>query len=117
MDHQDWTPIVLKKTKPNNNKISNTTNSNYTNNTNNTNLDENIKIKKVSKIMAKQITDGRISKKMSQQDLANQTCIDIKMIKEIENAKCIYNADHINKISKIIGIKIDRKLDIINKNI
>jgi len=118
MDHQDWTTVVLKKNKSD--KKTSETNQNKQINHNNykkQDNDDKIQIKKVSKQMAKQIIDSRVAKKMTQVNLAQQSCIDIKMIKEIENGSCIYNSDHINKISKVLGIKIERKLDIINKEI
>lgn len=118
MDHQDWTTVVLKKNKSD--KKPSETNQNKQVNQNNykkQDNDDKIQIKRVSKQMARQIIDGRVAKKMTQINLAQQSCIDIKMIKEIENGLCVYNSDHINKISKVLGIKIERKLDIINKEI
>ena len=121
MDHQDWTTVVLKKKSDKKNNQSNQNNQNNQSNQNNfkkQDNDDKIQIKKVSKQnMARQIVDGRVAKKMTQLNLAQQSCIDIKMIKEIENASCVYNSDHINKISKVLGIKIERKLNIINKEI
>jgi putative transcription factor len=117
MDHQDWTTVVLKKKSDKKINQNNQNNQSNQNNFKKQDNDDKIQIKKVSKQMARQIIDGRVAKKMTQLNLAQQSCIDIKMIKEIENTSCVYNSDHINKISKVLGIKIDRKLNIINKEI
>jgi ribosome-binding protein aMBF1 (putative translation factor) len=107
MNHQDWKPIVLKdkkevtgkdiitKPKLNQPKIKE-------------DAEGNIIVKKVSKEMAQQVVQGRISKKMSQIDLAKACNIDTKILNEIEKGNCVYNAEHFNKICKTLNIKIER---------
>ena len=111
MDHQDWNTVILRK------KTEKKSNQNSNSNLKKKENDDKIEIKKVSKQMAKQIIDGRMAKKMTQLNLAQQSCIDVKIIKQIESGNCIYNSEHINKISKVLGMKIDRKLNIIYKEI
>ena len=108
--NQDWTTVTLNKiqVKP---KITQTQNIPSA-----IKLDESdnvVKIKCVSSQMARAIIDARISKKWSQVQLAHNSCVDIKTINEIEKSGCIYNSDVFNKVSKALGIKIDRNCDFV----
>ena len=107
MNHQDWKPIVLKDKKE---PISKDIISKPIIKQNNIkeDADGNILVKKISKEMSQQVIQARVAKKMSQINLANACNIDIKILSEIERGNCIYNAEHFNKICKILGIKIER---------
>ena len=72
-------------------------------------------IKKVSPQMTKTVMDARVGKKLTQIQLANISGVDAKIINEIERGGCIYNADVFNKISKALGIKIERNCILENK--
>lgn len=74
--------------------------------------DGDIKIKKVSKLMAKAIVDARISKQWTQVQLARNSALDTKTIIEIERGGCVYNANVFNKLCKSLGIKIERNFDL-----
>jgi len=107
--HQDWNTVTLSKPQPKP-KITQTQ---YQ--ASGIKLDETgdiIKIKKVSSQMAKAVIDARIVKKWSQIQLAQNACVDLKSLSEIERGGCVYNADMFNKIAKTLGIKIDRNVDI-----
>lgn len=71
------------------------------------------KIKKVSKSMAKAIVDARVSKQWNQQQLAQNSAIDLKTIGEIERAGCVYDANIFNKLCKTLGVKIERNYDLV----
>ena len=72
-----------------------------------------VKIKKVSKLMAKAIVDARIVKQWTQIQLAHNSNIDVKTIGEIENATSVYDSNIFNKITKALGIKIERNYDLV----
>ena len=108
MDNQDWTPVVFKKsskeTKSDAQKIIHTQPKIH--------LDENgqevVKLKLVSKEMARAVIDARTTQKLSQKELGVKCNLDSKIINEIERSGCIYNADHLNKIARALGVKIPR---------
>jgi ribosome-binding protein aMBF1 (putative translation factor) len=106
--NQDWNTVTIYKTQPKP-KIIHTQRI-----PSSVKLDESgdiIKIKKVSKEMAKAIVDARIAKKWTQIQLAHNACIDLKSLGEIEKSGCTYNPDIFNKITKALGIKVERNFD------
>lgn len=76
------------------------------------NANGDIKIKKVSKSMAKAIIDARVSRKWTQVQLAHNSSVDTKTIGEIERSGCVYDANVFNKLCKTLGIKIERNYDL-----
>jgi ribosome-binding protein aMBF1 (putative translation factor) len=108
MSTQDWTPVVFKKsskeTKSDAPKVIHTQPK--------INLDEDgqevIKLKLVTKEMARVVIDARTSQKLSQKELGVKCNLDSKIINEIERGGCVYNADHLNKIARALGVKIPR---------
>ena len=105
MNHQDWNFITITKSKSTP-KIS--TNQHLQNPTKIDKEDNIISVKKVSQQMAQSVIKARISKKMTQSDLAKATNIDSKTINDIEKGNCLYNANHFNKICNVFGVKIER---------
>jgi len=108
-EHQDWTPTVLKKFVPQTKTV--TVKPHTTNNGPKVTYEdgeEQVTIKKVTKEMAKTISDARNLKKLTQIQLAQQCKLDKAIINQIEQANCIYNAQQINAIAKVLGIKIAR---------
>jgi len=107
--YQDWTPVVLRKDKPQVKKPQ------FVNNTSlgkvnvDNDGDETVKIKKVTYNMAQLITKTRTDKKLTQVELARSCNFDKKIIADIERGDCVYNAMHINKIARVLGIKIPRE--------
>ena len=110
MEHQDWTPVVLKKPVKLTTEIVSKMNKTVSPVKTNEN-DEVVSIKKVTKKMADIIIKSRIAKKWTQTNLANACSIDVKTINEIERAYCVYNAEHINKIAKNLNVKIPREFN------
>lgn len=105
INNQDWNPVFIgKKAVPKpavpNVKVSSTVKMNEN--------DEVTKIKKVSKTMANAVTAARVSKKITQSELAKQTNVPQKIINDIERGDCVYNANIFNKICKVLGINIKR---------
>lgn len=72
-----------------------------------------VKIKKVSKSMSKAVVDARIAKQWTQVQLARNSTLDSKTISEIEKGGCVYDSNAFNKISKALGVKIERNYDLV----
>ena len=114
MEHQDWTEIAItNKRDPPKPKIAPPKNivakAIPAQNVIIADKDDNIKaVKTVSKNMAKMVIDARTSLNKTQQELAKSCNLDKKIIADIEKSGCVYNAEHINKISKVLGITIPR---------
>ncbi len=115
MEHQDFTPVsihnpqkIKEKLKLNtpNNIIPKKKNEQVTIKTDSEG--EIIKIKKITPLMSNLIKNKRNELKISQKELAQKTNLPIKTINDIERCDCLYNADEINKISKILNVAIPR---------
>ena len=108
MANQDWTPVVFKKsskeTKNDTPKVVHTQPKIH--------LDEDgqevVKLKLVTKEMAKVVVEARTAQKLSQKELGVKCNLDSKIINEIERSGCVYNADHLNKIARALSVKIPR---------
>lgn len=72
-----------------------------------------VKIKKVSKAMSKAVTDARIAKKWTQVQLAHNSTVDSKIIGEIERGGSVYDSNVFNKITKALGVRIERNYDLL----
>lgn len=77
------------------------------------NVDGDVKIKKVSKTMAKAIVDARVARQWTQIQLAHNSAVDTKTIGEIERGGGVYNANVFNKLCKTLGINIERNVDLV----
>lgn len=77
------------------------------------NADGDVKIKKVSKSMAKAIVDARLAKQWTQVQLAYNSAVDTKTIGEIERGGCVYNANVFNKLCKTLGVNVERNVDLV----
>jgi len=80
------------------------------------NSDGKIKIKKVSKTMAKTIVDARLAKQWTQVQLAHNSAVDTKIIGEIERSGGVYNANTFNKLCKTLEINVKRNVDLVYLN-
>ena len=121
--HQDWDPVVLRKT-PQQTKAMNkgTTqktivNKNYKPNSNNSNTIsknitdddlDNFEIKTVSRSLSVQIQQARNLKKITQKDLANRLNTQPSVIQSYENGKAVPNGEFLAKMSKILGVKLKK---------
>lgn len=108
---QDWTPVVLKKgksqkhRKPSNTSqevFSQTSNKPLWKIENQVNGDTGKPIKYVSREDATFIMATRLSKKLSQKDLAVKLNIQLKDIHDIESCKAVENKQLISKIRKYL---------------
>ena len=107
---QDWNYISIGKILPKQKKVQPQYVASAIKQTND---DDIIKIKKVSKNMAKNIIDARIARKWTQIQLAHNSAIDVKTINEIEKGGCVYDANIFNKLCKTLCVNIDRNYDLV----
>ena len=112
--NQDWEPVILNKNKPTGEKNIVEKKEKEQNVIKTDDLGNAIGLKKITKEMSKCIIEARISKKITQDQLAQLCCLDKKIINDIEKGDYVYNANNINKISRVLGIKIERNFE--NKN-
>lgn len=108
--NQDWTYVTLSKTKP---KTKVSLPQNTPKSFKETTEGDIVKIKKVSKAMAKAVTEARLAKQWTQVQLANNSTVDTKTINEIERGGGVYDSNVFNKISKALGVKIERNYDLV----
>jgi ribosome-binding protein aMBF1 (putative translation factor) len=67
-----------------------------------------IKLNMVSKEIASQINNGRMAKGLSQRELDQRCNFAQGTIKNYESCTRVYNANEVNRISKVLSLKIDR---------
>ena len=101
MEHQDWTPVVVKK---NNNKDNNPGNHEKSKVTK---LEEQVeegtmKHKKMDITFGKTLQKYRLSQGYTQKDLATKLNIPVKDINEIEAGKAKHNGQLMGKIKRIM---------------
>lgn len=66
-------------------------------------------LKIVSREMAQFVVNARVAKGWKQGELAKHANLDAKTVAEIERGGGVYNAGHVNKLAKALGINIPRK--------
>lgn len=115
--HQDWTPVVIKKTT--NTKQTNPTNLVAKQGANKQQAA--IKTEKVwdasdpdgepetrpvmiDKEFGQQITKARVAKQMTQKDLANALSLPVSVITDYERGQGIRNGNYVSKIKKYLNI-------------
>lgn len=108
LEHQDWTPQVVRKKKDNidggsKNKISQA--QQRDNKLMKKADNDDLKHDKITLKLRVDIQQGRASQKWTQKDLANRCNLPVTIINEIEAGKAIYNPQQINKIKRILKIK------------
>ena len=106
--NQDWNYLTITKSKPKP-KVSLPQKPASVIKGNADDEDGIVKIKKVSKNMAQNVTNARIAKQWSQIQLAHNAAVDAKLIGEIERGGCVYVAEHVNKIARALNVKIPRE--------
>ena len=107
LDHQDWTPVVVKKKN-----TKNSTNTQKKTNPQNQKIkniekrveEDDLKHKKITPELKQKIIQGRCSQKLTQKELAQKCNFPLQVINEIETGKAIYNHQQINKIKRILKI-------------
>ena len=112
LEHQDWKPIIIKKTDSkttNSNTISNTTKKLSVKQQTDIKLlkqadNDELKHKKVPPEVRKQIQQKRGALKWTQKQLAQKVNLQVSIINDIETGKATYNPQHITKIKRIIKL-------------
>jgi ribosome-binding protein aMBF1 (putative translation factor) len=105
MDHQDWKPVVLRKSKPKPQpKLQSSGHKQFTKLDNN---DEDIEAPKyLSYEFRQQLQKARCSKKMSQKDLANRINEQTSIVSGYENGKMVPQSRILIKINRILGTRL-----------
>jgi ribosome-binding protein aMBF1 (putative translation factor) len=71
--------------------------------------EEIVQSKKIISATAQAIMQARVSKNMTQKELATKCSLDVKIISDCEKVGTKYNCENVNKIAKILGVKIPRE--------
>jgi len=101
MEHQDWTPVVLKKTHNGGKKMPNKPQI--------TEEDDYNKPIQISAQNSKLIQGGRNLKKMTQKDLAKAINKDVGTIQLYESGKITPDFRIMSAIERVLGIKLNKK--------
>lgn len=113
---QDWTPVTLsnpakqQKTKVITQKRGDTSVQDGLRKIDNET--ENFAIQKIPSALSKEITQSRISSKLTQKDIAVKLNIQQNVYTELENGKAIYNAQTkqlITKLQNILHVKYQNR--------
>ena len=114
---QDWTPVVLKNSKLVKEQQKQARKSNPIVTSQATSTGQKIKedgeahaIPLVGKIIAQQILQGRTAKKWKQKDVANKINMPVVDYQKIENGTAIRNMSQIQKICRVLGIRLTKKI-------
>lgn len=67
------------------------------------------RIKVYSKELSDAVMKARLEKKMTQEQLANACNVQKVAINEIESRKGVYDPNLVNKVCKILGVKVDSR--------
>eukprot|EP01084_Bolivina_argentea_P209191 356386_1 len=123
MSHQDWTTVVLTKSKPsykkNNNKKKRSNKERKSDNNSNSNSGSNKKKKtrideeqedfrtaKIGKNFSVALQQARLKKGWKQQQLAQQLNVRQTVINQYESGKAVPNPQLIAKMNRILGVKL-----------
>ena len=109
MEHQDWKPVIVRTKKPSDSKKSSYKGSQK--NQKDSSIEkkadnDTLKHKQLTLQMRQTIQKARTSKGLTQKELANQCRLPVAVINEIESGKAIYNHQHIEKIKRILQLKL-----------
>lgn len=108
MNHQDWKTIVVHKPKSNekqSNVVKTTPTQQKHRSIEKKAENDELKHKLITVEMRKTIQQARACKGFTQKELAQKCGFTPKILNEIESGKAIYNANHMNKIKKQLGVK------------
>jgi ribosome-binding protein aMBF1 (putative translation factor) len=110
MDHQDWNQYIVHCKNAERDESGNIKKTKHKDNTKENILekkvgDGHLKHKKITKEISQEIQKARLSKGLTQKDLANQLSIPQNIINDIECGKALYNGQQISKIRRKLGIK------------
>ena len=110
MEHQDWEQYIVHCKNPPKDKNGKEVKKIHKDNSKNNILDKKVekgelKHKKIDKGLSQQIQKARLSKGLTQKDLAKQLSLQPNIINDIECGRAIYNGKQISKIKRKLGIK------------
>lgn len=71
--------------------------------------EEVVQSKKMSSTTTQAIMQARAAKNLTQKELATKCNLDVKIISDCEKVGTKYNWEHVNKIAKVLGVKIPRE--------
>lgn len=71
--------------------------------------EEVVQSKKITLTTAQAIMQARAAKNLTQKELATKCSLDVKIVSGCEIVGTKYNWDHVNKIAKVLGVKIPRE--------
>ena len=104
--HQDWTPVVLRKSKQEAEKKQKLVSGNKPQYL--SKLDENVETfqaKKFDSSYIEQVTKKRLEKKWNQKQLACAINVDVSIIQRLEQGKEVYDHSLKSKLNKVLDIK------------
>ena len=108
LDHQNWNTIVIHNTSKKdsqNNKKTNLSDSQLKEKKINKQVEnDELKHKKVTIDIRKNIQQKRCDVNLTQKQLAQKANLPISVISDIESGKGIYNSQHINKLKRILKL-------------
>ncbi len=71
--------------------------------------EEIVQSKKMTSTTTQAIMQARTAKNLTQKELATKCSLDVKIISDCEKIGTKYNWEHVNKIAKVLGVKIPRE--------
>jgi len=102
-NNRQWDTVILKKKPPPKSADAGIANRVLT-------ADEMVdRQKTITPILRQNIQKARLCNKMSQQDLANASSLNISVIKEYETGRRIFNETEVKKLEKALKCVIQRK--------
>ncbi len=116
MDHQQWDPVILKKTNPNASKVTTTVPKQHINKAqsaiktekiydpNNPDAEPEIKPVMIDSEFGKQIAAARCARNMTQKQLAAAINLPVNVINEYERGQGVRNGAYVSKIKSYLGI-------------
>ena len=114
---QDWKPVVLKNTKKVKEQQKKAREGQPVVTGQATSTGQKIKedgeahkLPLVGKVIAQQILQGRTAKKWKQKDVANKINMPVSDYQKIENGTAIRNMGQIQKICRVLGIRLTKKI-------
>ena len=107
MEHQDWKPVIVHKSKTieKKNIVKKTPTQQQHQSIEKKAENDELKHKQITVEMRKKIQQARTAKGLTQKELAQKCGFTQKILNEIESGKAIYNANHLNKIKRQLGVK------------
>ena len=112
MEHQDWKPVIIRKKKKTVKSVTqkkNVISDEQRRKIKIENESETFKVEKVSLSFGKEMMKARCAKNFTQKTLAQRLNVKSNIIANYEQGKAIPNNAFINKIERVLGVKLPRK--------